>query len=293
MLWRRRFWRLRAPRGRLAQDMTFFITSVGLGNGGDLGGLDGADAHCQALAESAGAGDKTWRAYLGTEREGGRGIDARSRIGEGPWHNAGGDLIAEDLDQLHVSPNMFASTGLDESGNRVNARGDQPNKHDILTGSMADGTAYFPDDADHTCSNWTSSAKAAPRWGITTGTAAATRPGIRRTPPGVAPRRICRLPAGTGCFTASRQTRFPGRPGSAAGKRLAPTTVQGRPPPEGAGSVESAPVVGCPEVYFRAPRHDARGIDRFVTAVVMSLDVIEAHGFRDARLLIQVPRVGG
>ena len=140
-----------------AQDMTFFITSVGLGNGGDLGGLEGADAHCQALAESAGAGDRTWRAYLGTETEGGRGTDARSRIGEGPWHNADGDLIAENLDQLHVSPNMFASTGLDENGNRVNARGDQPNKHDILTGSMADGTAYFPDDADHTCNNWTSS----------------------------------------------------------------------------------------------------------------------------------------
>ena len=140
-----------------AQDMTFFITSVGLGNGGDLGGLEGADAHCQALAESAGAGDRTWRAYLGTETEGGRGTDARSRIGEGPWHNANGDLIAENLDQLHVSPNMFASTGLDENGNRVNARGDQPNKHDILTGSMADGTAYFPDDADHTCNNWTSS----------------------------------------------------------------------------------------------------------------------------------------
>ncbi len=144
-------------QGALAQDMTFFITSVGLGNGGDLGGLEGADAHCQSLAESAGAGDKTWRAYLGTETDGGRGTDARSRIGEGPWHNAGGDLIAENLDQLHVSPNMFAGTGLDENGNRVNARGDQPNKHDILTGSMADGTAYFPDDADHTCNNWTSS----------------------------------------------------------------------------------------------------------------------------------------
>ncbi len=150
---------LAGTQGALAQDMTFFITSVGLGNGGDLGGLEGADAHCQALAESAGAGDRTWRAYLGTEREGGRGVDARSRIGEGPWHNAAGDLIAENLDQLHVSPNMFASTGLDENGNRVNARGDQPNKHDILTGSMADGTAFFPDDADHTCNNWTSSSE--------------------------------------------------------------------------------------------------------------------------------------
>ena len=140
-----------------AQDMSFFITSEGLGNGGNLGGLEGADAHCQALAEAAGAGGKTWRAYLGTETEGGRGTDARSRIGEGPWHNANGDLIAEDLDQLHVDPNIFASTGLDQNGNRVNARGDQPNKHDILTGSMMDGTAFFPDEDDHTCNNWTSS----------------------------------------------------------------------------------------------------------------------------------------
>ena len=150
---------LTGSQGALAQDMTFFITSEGLGNGGDLGGIEGADAHCQALAEAAGAGDKTWHAYLGTETEGGRGIDARSRIGEGPWHNANGDLIAENLDQLHVNSNMFASTGLDENGDRVNARGDQPNMHDILTGSMADGTAYFPDDADHTCNNWTSSSE--------------------------------------------------------------------------------------------------------------------------------------
>ncbi len=150
---------LTCSQGALAQDMTFFITSEGLGNGGDLGGIEGADAHCQALAEAAGAGDKTWHAYLGTETEGGRGIDARSRIGEGPWHNANGDLIAENLDQLHVNANVFASTGLDENGDRVNARGDQPNMHDILTGSMADGTAYFPDDADHTCNNWTSSSE--------------------------------------------------------------------------------------------------------------------------------------
>ena len=150
---------LTGSQGALAQDMTFFITSEGLGNGGDLGGIEGADAHCQALAEAAGAGDKTWHAYLGTETEGGRGIDARSRIGEGPWHNANGDLIAENLDQLHVNANVFASTELDENGDRVNARGDQPNMHDILTGSMADGTAYFPDDADHTCNNWTSSSE--------------------------------------------------------------------------------------------------------------------------------------
>ena len=140
-----------------AQDMTFFITSEGPGNGGDLGGIEGADAHCQALAEAAGAGGKTWAAYLGTEPEGGRGVDARSRIGDGPWHNAAGELIAEDIDQLHLGPNIVRSTALDEDGNRVLGRGDETNRHDILTGAMADGTAFFPDADDHTCNNWTSS----------------------------------------------------------------------------------------------------------------------------------------
>ena len=140
-----------------AQDMTFFITSNGPGNGGDLGGIEGADAHCQALAEGAGAGDKTWAAYLGTEQEGGRGVDARSRIGDGPWHHAAGELIAENIDQLHLGPNVVRSTALDEDGNRVLGRGDETNRHDILTGAMADGTAFFPDDDDHTCNNWTSS----------------------------------------------------------------------------------------------------------------------------------------
>jgi len=140
-----------------AQDMTFFITSDGPGNGGDLGGIEGADAHCQALAETAGAGGKTWAAYLGTEREGGRGVDARSRIGDGPWHNAAGELIAENIDQLHLGPHIVRSTALDENGNRVLGRGDETNRHDILTGAMADGTAFFPDADDHTCNNWTSS----------------------------------------------------------------------------------------------------------------------------------------
>ena len=140
-----------------AQDMTFFITSDGPGNGGDLGGIEGADAHCQALAEAAGAGGKTWAAYLGTEREDGRGVDARSRIGDGPWHNAAGELIAENIDQLHLGPHIVRSTALDENGERVLGRGDETNRHDILTGAMADGTAFFPDDDDHTCNNWTSS----------------------------------------------------------------------------------------------------------------------------------------
>jgi len=141
----------------LAQGMSFFITSVGSGNGGDLGGLEGADAHCQNLAESAGAGDRTWRAYLGTQEEGRRGIDARSRIGTGPWYNAAGILIATNLDDLHLNNNLVRNTSLDENGNRVNGRGDSPNRHDTLTGAMADGTAFFAGQPDRTCSNWTSS----------------------------------------------------------------------------------------------------------------------------------------
>jgi len=138
--------------------MSFFITSVGSGNGADLGGLEGADAHCMKLAEAAGSEGKTWKAYLSTQEEGERGISARDRIGTGPWFNAKGELIAQDIDQLHLNPNIVKSTALDENGELVNGRGDMPNKHDILTGSMADGTAYFPRvEEDRTCSNWTSS----------------------------------------------------------------------------------------------------------------------------------------
>jgi len=143
-----------------AQDgtMSFFVTSVGSGKGGDLGGLDGADAHCAKLAEAAGVTDKEWAAYLSTQEEGKRGISARDRIGQGPWHNAAGELIASNLDTLHLSPNIVKSTALDENGNPINGRGDKPNEHDILTGTMSDGTAYFPrEKEDRTCSNWTSS----------------------------------------------------------------------------------------------------------------------------------------
>jgi hypothetical protein len=137
--------------------MSFFVTSEGSGNGGDLGGLEGADRHCQALAEAAGAGNRTWRAYLSTERPDGRGTHARMRIGDGPWYNADGVLIANNPHELHVSPNLGKATALTENGDEVNGFGESPNQHDILTGSMADGTAYFPDDVDHTCNNWTSS----------------------------------------------------------------------------------------------------------------------------------------
>ena len=131
--------------------MSFFITSEGLGSGADLGGLEGADAHCQQLAEAAGAGDQTWRAYLSTDEE-----DARDRIGSGPWHNAEGELIAQDVASLHDDPNISKETGLSETGETINARGDDPNRHDILTGSNPDGTA-----ADQTCENWTSSGEGA------------------------------------------------------------------------------------------------------------------------------------
>ncbi|AXI47654.1 hypothetical protein C1J03_17565 [Sulfitobacter sp. SK012] len=143
-----------------AQDtsMSFFVTSIGSGNGGDLGGLAGADAHCATLAEAAGSSGKSWTAYLSTQEDGKRGTSARDRIGSGPWYNAAGVLIASNLDELHLSPNITKSTGLDEAGNLVNGRGDKPNRHDLLTGTMMDGTAYFPNvEEDRTCSNWTSS----------------------------------------------------------------------------------------------------------------------------------------
>lgn len=138
--------------------MSFFITSVGSGNGANLGGLEGADAHCAKLAEAAGSTGKDWKAYLSTQEEGKRGISARDRIGNGPWYNAKGTMIAKDLDQLHLNPNISKTTALDENGALVNGRGDKPNRHDILTGTMMDGTAYFPSvKEDRTCSNWTSS----------------------------------------------------------------------------------------------------------------------------------------
>ena len=146
--------------------MGFFVTSVGLGNGGDLGGLEGADAHCTKLAEAAGTNNRVWRAYLSTQTPDKRGISARDRIGLGPWYNANGDLIASGIDDLHLSPNIVKRTAVDENGKLVNGRGDRPNRHDILTGSMADGTAYFPrEKSDKTCSSWTSSTEGSAQLG--------------------------------------------------------------------------------------------------------------------------------
>jgi len=147
-------------------DMSFFITSAGPGNGGDLGGLEGADAHCATLAAAAGSELTNWQAYLsvsaGLDRSGDRpkvipGVNARDRIGSGPWHNAKGVLIANDVDELHSDANpMNKDTALDENGNTVNARGDSPNRHDILTGSTPQGQ-YSTAGGDTTCSGWTSS----------------------------------------------------------------------------------------------------------------------------------------
>ena len=139
-------------------EMSFFVTSAGSGNGADLGGLAGADARCQSLAEAAGAGRRRWRAYLSSSAGGGTAaVNARDRIGAGPWRNAKGVVIAPDLAGLHGSNALSKDTALTEAGATVNGRGDTPNTHDILTGSQADGTA-FAGTEDRTCGNWTSSA---------------------------------------------------------------------------------------------------------------------------------------
>ncbi len=136
--------------------MTFFITSAGSGKGGDLGGIEGADRLCQSLAQAAGAGSRTWRAYLSTQGAGGTpAINARDRIGRGPWQNAKGEAIAQSVDDLHSANNKISKqTALNEKGEPVNGRGDTPNRHDILTGSQPDGRA-FPAGDDRTCGNWT------------------------------------------------------------------------------------------------------------------------------------------
>lgn len=143
--------------------MTFFVTSAGSGQGANLGGLAGADAICQRLAVAAGAGSRTWRAYLSVAPVFGSAtspavpaVNARDRIGKGPWHNAKGELIARDVDHLHSGNHISKTTALDERGNVVKGRGDTPNEHDILTGSRDDGTAFAPQQ-DTTCGGWTKS----------------------------------------------------------------------------------------------------------------------------------------
>jgi hypothetical protein len=135
-------------------NMTFFVTSQGAGKGADLGGLAGADRHCQQLAAAVGAGGRTWHAYLSTQGNG--AVNARDRIGKGPWVNAKGVTVAKDVADLHDKNNLTKQTALSEKGEIINGRGDTPNRHDALTGSKPDGTA-FPADKDMTCKNYTSS----------------------------------------------------------------------------------------------------------------------------------------
>jgi hypothetical protein len=138
-------------------NMTFFVTSAGSGKGGDLGGIAGADAHCQSLAAAAGAGGKTWHAYLSSATPpGGQATNARDRIGNGPWQNAKGVVVAKDVNDLHTNPNINKETLLDEKGERIKVRGDNPNQHDMLTGSTMEGRA-FPANLNLTCNNWSSS----------------------------------------------------------------------------------------------------------------------------------------
>ena len=145
-----------APGANAQQNtMSFFMTSVGSGKGADLGGLEGADKHCQTLAEAAGSTGKTWRAYLSTQGTG--AVNAKDRIGKGPWTNAKGVVIAKDVADLHgASNNLTKQTAVTEKGDVINGRGDTPNQHDALTGSQSDGTA-FPEGEDRTCGNWTKS----------------------------------------------------------------------------------------------------------------------------------------
>ena len=141
-------------------EMSFFITSVGLGDGASLGGLTGADAHCDALASAAGSSEKTWRAYLSAHSTvNSPAVNARDRIGFGPWYNSNGVEVASNLNVLHGPSNNLNKQGsLTENGDEVNGVGDSPNQHDILTGSTLDGRTV-DDGSNHTCNNWTSNSE--------------------------------------------------------------------------------------------------------------------------------------
>ncbi len=151
-----------SPAHAQSADTTFFLTSNGIGNGGNLGGVAGADNHCQTLAQAAGAGSKTWHAYLSTQAADGKAaVNARDRIGKGPWQNSKGVVVAKDVADLHsAGNNLTKQTALSEKGEVINGRGDTPNRHDVLTGSQPDGTAFGP-ETDRTCKNWTSSTQGA------------------------------------------------------------------------------------------------------------------------------------
>ena len=165
------------PAAAQGADTSFFVTSTSIGNGGNLGGLAGADNQCQTLAQAAGSGAKTWRAYLSTQAADGKpAINAKDRIGNGPWKNAKGVVIAKDVAELHGANNLTKQTALSEKGEVINGRGDTPNRHDVLTGSQPDGTAFAGSD-DRTCKNWTSSVQGAAMVGH------ADRTGLNQEPP--------------------------------------------------------------------------------------------------------------
>ena len=155
-----------APAQAQSANTTFFVTSAGPGKGADLGGIDGADKQCATLATAAGATAKTWRAYLSTQAADGKpAVNARERIGKGPWQNSKGVVIAKDVADLHsASNNLSKQTALSEKGEVINGRGDTPNRHDALTGSQPDGTAFAAGE-DRTCKNWTSSTQGAAMMG--------------------------------------------------------------------------------------------------------------------------------
>ena len=148
----------KAAKAAAKGPMSFFVTSTGKGNGADLGGLEGADAHCSSLAKAAGAKETNWKAYLSTTAPGGdAGVNARERIGKGPWYNAKGVMVARNVGELHSAKgNVSKQTALDEKGNPIKGRGDTPNEHDILTGSDPMGL-YSTAGGDTTCGNWTKS----------------------------------------------------------------------------------------------------------------------------------------
>ena len=211
-----------APVQAQQANMSFFVTSHGPGKGADLGGLAGADKHCQDLAASVGAGGKTWHAYLSTQGAGAVNAQATgsARV---PGMNAKGVVVAKDVAELHGTNGLTKQTALSEKGEVINGRGDKPNRHDILTGSQPDGTA-FTDDKDHTCKNWTSSTQGSAMVGHADRIGLARRcspriPGIRRIPraglTAAARKTICAQPAVTGCCIASprirRRTHFAAR----------------------------------------------------------------------------------
>ena len=173
---------------------TFFVTSKGAGNGANFGGLDGADKHCQALASAAGLGNMTWHAYLSTQAAGSTAaVNAKDRIGTGPWRNVKGVVIATNVSELHGDNNLTKQTALTEKGTVVNGRGDTPNQHDILTGTQPDGMAFAATD-DKTCGNWTKSGEGSAIVGHS------DRTGLDTTPPALSwnsshPTRGCSDPA--------------------------------------------------------------------------------------------------